>query len=168
MSFLPLAAYVKESGVIKAPVHDVWALVSKIHQWEPIHSGLKKAEKIYDDKGEETQFVRWDFKDEHEIICRVEALDHLDYMIKFSTNWSKLPLEYIGVVTTIRLFPITYGFCKGYTLLVMDGEYTSDVNPAMLATGSRRRRQFIDEVSAYFESGKKSPIPTSQVPWARE
>lgn len=61
-----------------------------------------------------------------------ELAQNLDYMIKFSTNWSKLPLGYVGVCTTIRCVPITHGFAKGYTFISMDGEYTTDCNPGML------------------------------------
>jgi hypothetical protein len=91
-------------------------------------------------------------------------------MIKFSTNWSKLPLEYVGVCTTIRCTPITYGPAKGDTFISMDGEYTTDCTPgmypppfgsgryhifdlrtAMIAKGKRRRHEFFDDVNQYFE-----------------
>lgn len=72
MSFVP---YLKETGIIKAPVSRVWELVSKLHGWEPIHRTLSKAERVYDEKGEPTDFVRWFLGEGHEILCRVEAID---------------------------------------------------------------------------------------------
>lgn len=47
-TFLPLAAYVKVSGVIHGPIHEC----------EPVYSGLNKAAKDFDKPGAETCFVR--------------------------------------------------------------------------------------------------------------
>lgn len=75
MAHLPFVPYLRETGIIKAPIWKVWPVVSKIHAWEPIHRSLSKAEKVVDEAGEPTDLVRWYLGEGHEILCRIEALD---------------------------------------------------------------------------------------------
>lgn len=107
MASLPFAPYLRETGIIKAPVSKVWPVVSKIQAWMPIHRSLSKAEKVLDDAGEPTDFVRWHLGEGHEILCKIEAIDvsffvviiedrhmlwRLADRVRTSTTWSNSAL----------------------------------------------------------------------------
>jgi hypothetical protein len=81
MAHLPFVPYLRETSIIRAPISKVWPVVSKIHAWEPIHRSLSKAEKVLDEAGEPTGFVRWFLGEGHEILCRIEAIDVRSLMV---------------------------------------------------------------------------------------
>jgi hypothetical protein len=141
---IPTSTSVSESAVIDASFSDVWHLI-KLQDFSKFWSKLEKSEFV---KGtsEETDIVKWTFKDGAELEVKQEehsvsdaamqaypaatdlCLQSIDHFITYSVITSKPELSYSSVVSTIRVYPVTSGTHENKTFITWSGNFSSDAD----------------------------------------
>ncbi|KAF2123463.1 Bet v1-like protein [Dothidotthia symphoricarpi CBS 119687] len=142
---IPTSTSVSESAVIEASFSDVWHLI-KLQDFSKFWSKLEKSEWV---KGasEETDIVKWTFKDGAVLEVKQEEHSSIDYYITYSVISSKPELSYSSVVSTIRVYPITSGKHEGQTYITWSGNFSSDADASVIQDAKFKRREALADLA---------------------
>lgn len=94
------------------------------------YSALKSSEFV---KGasEETDIVKWTFKDGTVLEVKQEEHSTINHSITYSVITSQPELSYTSVLSTIRCFAVTSGEFEGSTFVEWTGNFSSDADAGM-------------------------------------
>ncbi|CAI6336401.1 unnamed protein product [Periconia digitata] len=150
---IPTSTSVSESAVIAAPFSAVWHLI-KLQDFSKFWSKLEKSEWV---KGasEETDIVKWTFKDGTVLDVKQEEHSSIDHFITYSVISSQPALSYTSVVSTIRAYPITSGDNEGQTFITWTGNFSSDADAGVIADAKFKRREALSDLAKAAASGSK-------------
>ncbi|CBX99513.1 hypothetical protein LEMA_P087520.1 [Plenodomus lingam JN3] len=142
---IPTSTFVSESAVIEAPFSDVWHLI-KLQDFSKFWSKLEKSEFV---KGvsEETDIVKWSFKDGTVLEVKQEEHSSIDHYITYSVISSQPELSYSSVVSTIRAYPITSGKHEGQTFVTWTGNFSSDADASAIQDAKYKRREALQDLA---------------------
>jgi len=142
---IPTSTSVEESAVIKAPLSHVWHHI-KLQDFSNFWGALKSSEYV---KGasEETDIVKWTFKDGHVLEVKQEEHSSINHSITYSVITSQPALSYTSVVSTIRLHPITSGELEGSTFVQWSGNFSSDADAGVIEDGKYKRREALADLA---------------------
>jgi hypothetical protein len=112
-----------------APLSHVWHFI-KLQDFNKFWSALDKAEHS---KGtsEETDVVKWNFKDGTVIEVKQEEHSTLNHYITYSVITASPALSYTSVVSTIRCYAVTSGENENSTFVQWTGNFSSDADAGM-------------------------------------
>ncbi|EUC39076.1 hypothetical protein COCVIDRAFT_35779 [Bipolaris victoriae FI3] len=142
---IPTSTSVHESAVIEAPFSDVWHLI-KLQDFSKFWTKLEKSEFV---KGtsDETDIVKWTFKDGTELEVKQEEHSSIDHFITYSVITSKPELSYSSVVSTIRAYPVTSGKHQGQTFVTWSGNFSSDADASVIQDAKFKRREALADLA---------------------
>jgi len=145
MSRIPTSTSVTESAVIEAPMSAVWHLI-KLQNFASFWSKLEKSEWV---KGvsEETDIVKWSFKDGTVLEVKQEEHSTIDHYITYSVISSKPALSYTAVVSTVRCYPVTSGEHEGHTFVTWTGNFSSDADAGVIEDAKFKRREALADLA---------------------
>ncbi|OCL03481.1 Bet v1-like protein [Glonium stellatum] len=145
MSRIPTSTSVTESAVIEAPMSAVWHLI-KLQNFASFWSKLEKSEWV---KGvsEETDIVKWMFKDGTVLEVKQEEHSAIDHYITYSVISSKPALTYTAVVSTVRCYPVTSGKHEGHTFVTWTGNFSSDADAGVIEDAKFKRREALADLA---------------------
>ena len=145
MSAIPTSTSVSESAVIRAPLSHVWHLI-KIQDFSKFWSALSSSEYV---KGasEETDIVKWTFKDGSVIEVKQEEHSTINHYITYSVISSEPALTYTSVVSTIRCYAITSGDLEGSTFVEYTGNFSSDADAGVIQDAKFKRREALADLA---------------------
>lgn len=145
MSRIPTSTSVTESAVIEAPMSAVWHFI-KLQNFASFWSKLEKSEWV---KGvsEETDIVKWSFKDGTVLEVKQEEHSTIDYYITYSVISSKPALSYTAVVSTVRCYPVTSGRHEGHTFVTWTGNFSSDADAGVIEDAKFKRREALADLA---------------------
>ncbi|GAB7334926.1 hypothetical protein MBLNU13_g06805t1 [Cladosporium sp. NU13] len=145
MSAIPTSTSVSESAVIRAPLSHVWHLI-KIQDFSKFWSALSSSEYV---KGasEETDIVKWTFKDGSVIEVKQEEHSTINHYITYSVISSEPALTYTSVVSTIRCYAITSGDLEGSTYVEYTGNFSSDADAGVIQDAKFKRREALADLA---------------------
>lgn len=145
MSRIPTSTSVTESAVIEAPMSAVWHLI-KLQNFASFWSKLEKSEWV---KGvsEETDIVKWSFKDGTVLEVKQEEHSTIDNYITYSVISSKPALSYTAVVSTVRCYPVTSGKHEGHTFVTWTGNFSSDADAGVIEDAKFKRREALADLA---------------------
>ncbi|KAF2194608.1 Bet v1-like protein [Zopfia rhizophila CBS 207.26] len=142
---IPTSTSVSESAVIEAHLSDVWHLI-KLPDFANFWSKLDKSERV---KGtsEETDIVKWTFKDGTVLDVKQEEHSTIDHYITYSVISSKPALSYSSVVSTVRVYPVTSGKHEGHTYVTWTGNFSSDADAGVIEDAKFKRREALTDLA---------------------
>ncbi|OAL56270.1 Bet v1-like protein [Pyrenochaeta sp. DS3sAY3a] len=142
---IPTSTSVSESAVIDAPSSDVWHLI-KLQDFSKFWSNLDKSEWA---KGtsEETDVVKWSFKDGTVQEIKQEEHSSIDHFITYSVISSQPELSYSSVVSTIRVYSVTSGKHEGQTFVTWTGNFSSDADASVIQDAKFKRREALADLA---------------------
>ncbi|RYN44083.1 hypothetical protein AA0113_g4394 [Alternaria arborescens] len=142
---IPTSTSVSESAVIDASFSDVWHLI-KLQDFSKFWSKLEKSEFV---KGtsDETDIVKWTFKDGAELEVKQEEHSSIDHFITYSVITSKPELSYSSVVSTIRVYPVTSGTHENKTFITWSGNFSSDADASVIQDAKFKRREALADLA---------------------
>lgn len=145
MSRIPTSTSVTESAVIEAPMSAVWHLI-KLQNFASFWSKLEKSEWV---KGvsEETDIVKWSFKDGTVLEVKQEEHSTIDHYITYSVISSRPALSYTAVVSTVRCYPVTSGKHEGHTFVTWTGNFSSDADAGVIEDAKFKRREALADLA---------------------
>ncbi|KAM0691447.1 hypothetical protein Q7P36_010218 [Cladosporium allicinum] len=145
MSAIPTSTSVTESAVIKAPLSHVWHLI-KIQDFSKFWSALSGSEYV---KGasEETDVVKWTFKDGTVIEVKQEEHSSINHYITYSVITAQPALTYTSVLSTIRCYSITSGDLEGSTFVEYTGNFSSDADAGVIQDAKFKRREALADLA---------------------
>jgi hypothetical protein len=146
MSRIPTSTSVSESAVIEAPFSSVWHLI-KLHSFADFWSQLDKSE-IVKGASEETDIVKWTFKDGTALEVKQEEHSSIDHYITYSVISAQPALSYTSVVSTIRVYPVTSGKHEGHTFVTWTGNFSSDADAGVIEDAKFKRRDALADLAA--------------------
>lgn len=135
-----------ESAVIRAPLSHVWHFI-KLAEFAKFWTAIEKAEHV---KGvsDETDVVRWTFKDGSVIEVKQDEHSNLDHFITYSVITSKPELSYSSVVSTIRCWPVTSGELEDSTFIRWTAKFSSDADLGVIEDAKYKRRDALKDLAA--------------------
>ncbi|GAM91614.1 hypothetical protein ANO11243_096660 [Dothideomycetidae sp. 11243] len=144
-SQIPTSTSINETAVIRAPLSHVWHLI-KLQDFSKFWSALSKSEYV---KGasEETDIVKWTFKDDHVLEVKQEEHSTINHYITYSVITSTPALSYSSVVSTIRCYAITSGEFEGSTFVEWTGNFSSDADAGVIEDGKYKRREALADLA---------------------
>jgi hypothetical protein len=109
-----------------APLSHVWHFI-KLQDFNKFWSALDKSEHS---KGtsEETDVVKWQFKDGTVIEVKQEEHSSLNHYITYSVITANPALSYTSAVSTIRCYAVTSGENENSTFVQWTGNFSSDAD----------------------------------------
>ncbi|KAF3940269.1 hypothetical protein ABW19_dt0209325 [Dactylella cylindrospora] len=141
---IPTSTFVTESAVINAPLSAVWHLIKlpSFHEW---WSKLEKSEVV---KGvsEETDVVRWTFKDGTVTEVKQEAHSTIDHFITYSAITSNPAVTYSSVISTIQLYPITSGKSANGTYVQWTANFSGDADAGVIQDARYKRQEALEDL----------------------
>ncbi|KAF1942937.1 Bet v1-like protein [Clathrospora elynae] len=142
---IPTSTSVSESAVIEAPFSDVWHLI-KLQDFSKFWSRLEKSEFV---KGasEETDIVKWSFKDGTVLEVKQEEHSSIDHFITYSVISSQPAASYSSVVSTIRAYPVTSGSHAGHTFITWSGNFSSDADANAIQDAKFKRSEALADLA---------------------
>ncbi|EMR71083.1 putative secondary metabolism biosynthetic enzyme [Eutypa lata] len=142
---IPTSTSVVESAVIKAPLSQVWHHI-KLQNFADWWSALKSSEWV---KGasDETDVVKWSFKDGTELEVKQEEHSTINHYITYGVITSKPGLSYTSVLSTIRLFAITSGDLENSTFVEWTGNFSSDADAGVIQDAKFKRRDALADLA---------------------
>ncbi|GAB7355526.1 hypothetical protein MBLNU459_g6009t1 [Dothideomycetes sp. NU459] len=142
---IPTSTSVTESAVIKAPLSHVWHHI-KLQDFSKFWSALSKSEFV---KGanEETDIVKWTFKDGTEIEVKQEEHSTINHYITYSVITAQPALSYTSVVSTIRLYAVTSGEHEASTFVEWTGNFSSDADAGVIEDAKFKRRDALADLA---------------------
>ncbi|OCK76425.1 Bet v1-like protein [Lepidopterella palustris CBS 459.81] len=144
-SSIPTSTFVIESAVIEAPLSSVWRLI-KLQDFAKFWSKLEKSECV---KGasEETDVVKWTFKDGTVLEVKQEELSSIDHFITYSVITSKPALSYTAVVSTVKCYAVTSGKHEGHTFVTWTGNFSSDADAGVIEDARFKRSEALADLA---------------------
>ncbi|KAL1587862.1 hypothetical protein WHR41_03698 [Cladosporium halotolerans] len=145
MSAIPTSTSVSESAVIRAPLSHVWHLI-KIQDFSKFWTALSSSEFV---KGasEETDVVKWTFKDGSVIEVKQEEHSSINHYITYSVITSQPALTYTSVVSTVRCYAVTSGDLEGSTFVEYTGNFSSDADAGVIQDAKFKRREALADLA---------------------
>ncbi|KAF7845701.1 hypothetical protein BT93_L1156 [Corymbia citriodora subsp. variegata] len=142
---IPTSTSVVESAVIKAPLSHVWHFI-KLQDFSKFWSALDKSDYV---KGtsDETDVVKWTFKDGSNIEVKQEEHSSLSHYITYSVITSEPALSYTSVVSTIRCYSVTSGEAEGSTFVEWTGNFSSDADAGVIQDAKFKRREALADLA---------------------
>ncbi|KAF3912057.1 hypothetical protein ABW21_db0202084 [Orbilia brochopaga] len=142
---IPTSTSVTESAVINAPLSAVWHLI-KLHSFADWWSALKSSDAV---KGvsEETDVVKWTFKDGTVVEIKQEAHSTIDHYITYSAITSDPAMTYSSVLSTIRLFPITSGPAANSTFVQWSANFSGDADAGVIQDARYKRQEALADLA---------------------
>jgi len=142
---IPTSTSVSESAVIRAPLSHVWHLI-KIQDFSKFWSALSGSEYV---KGasEETDIVKWTFKDGTVIEVKQEEHSSINHYITYSVITAQPALTYTSVLSTIRCYAITSGDLEGSTFVEYTGNFSSDADAGVIQDAKFKRREALADLA---------------------
>ncbi|RYP82792.1 hypothetical protein DL770_005502 [Monosporascus sp. CRB-9-2] len=142
---IPTSTSVVESAVIKAPLSQVWHQI-KLQNFSDWWSALKSSDFV---KGtsEDTDIVKWTFKDGTELEVKQEEHSTINHYITYSVITSKPELTYSSVLSNIRLYPVTSGDLEGSTFIEWTGNFSSDADAGVIQDAKFKRRDALADLA---------------------
>lgn len=141
---IPTATSVTESAVIKAPLSHVWHHI-KLKNFADFWTALKSSEATQ--AQEETDVVKWTFKDGTELEVKQEEHSTLNHYITYSVITAKPELSYTSVVSTIRCFAVTSGEHENSTFVEWTGNFSSDADAGVIQDAKFKRRDALADLA---------------------
>jgi len=135
-----------ESAVIKAPLSHVWHFV-KLPQFDKFWTAIKTVDHV---KGvsDETDIVKWTFKDGNTIEVKQDEHSNLDHFITFSVINAEPDLPYSSVVNTIRCWAVTSGEFEDSTFVRWTSKFSSDADIGVIEDAKYKRRDALKDLAA--------------------
>ncbi|WQF76615.1 Putative polyketide cyclase/dehydrase, START-like domain superfamily [Colletotrichum destructivum] len=143
-STIPTSTSVVESAVIKAPLSHVWHFI-KLQNFQNFWSALKGSEAVK--AQEETDVVRWTFKDGTVLEVKQEEHSTINHFITYSVITSQPELSYTSVVSTIRCYPVTSGESENSTFVEWTGNFSSDADAGVIQDAKFKRREALADLA---------------------
>ncbi|KAJ6259916.1 hypothetical protein Dda_5560 [Drechslerella dactyloides] len=142
---IPTSTSVTESAVINAPLSAVWHLI-KLNSFPEWWSALKTSEVV---KGvsDETDVVKWTFKDGTVVEIKQEAHSTIDHYITYSAITSNPAVSYSSVLSTIRLFPITSGTAANSTFVQWSANFSGDADAGVIQDARYKRQEGLADLA---------------------
>ncbi|GJC94761.1 hypothetical protein ColKHC_03587 [Colletotrichum higginsianum] len=138
-STIPTSTSVVESAVIKAL--SAMSGTSSSNFW----SALKGSEAVK--AQEETDVVRWTFKDGTVLEVKQEEHSTINHYITYSVITSQPELSYTSVVSTIRCYPVTSGESENSTFVEWTGNFSSDADAGVIQDAKFKRREALADLA---------------------
>ncbi|KAK5661266.1 hypothetical protein OQA88_11160 [Cercophora sp. LCS_1] len=134
-----------ESAVIKAPLSHVWHFI-KLPEFAKFSTAIQKAETV---KGvsDETDIVKWTFKDGNTIEVKQDEHSNLDHFITFSVINAEPELTYSSVVSTIRCWAVTSGEFEDSTFVRWTSKFSSDADISVIEDAKYKRRDALRDLA---------------------
>ncbi|RYO74269.1 hypothetical protein DL766_001194 [Monosporascus sp. MC13-8B] len=142
---IPTSTSVVESAVIKAPLSQVWHQI-KLQNFSDWWSALKSSE-FAKGTSEDTDVVKWTFKDGTELEVKQEEHSTINHYITYSVITSKPELTYSSVLSTIRLYSVTSGELEGSTFIEWTGNFSSDADAGVIQDAKFKRRDALADLA---------------------
>ncbi|KAK4985643.1 hypothetical protein LTR66_007745 [Elasticomyces elasticus] len=142
---IPTSTSVLESMVIDAPLSHVWHFI-KLQDFSKFYSAIEKSAFVKD-ANEETDIVKWSFKDGTELEVKMEEHSTLNHFITYSVISAQPAISYTSVVSTIRCFPVTCGSHEGSTFVQWSGNFSSDADAGVIEDAKFKRREALADLS---------------------
>ncbi|KAK4545315.1 hypothetical protein LTR36_003495 [Oleoguttula mirabilis] len=144
-NIIPTSTSVVESAVIRAPLSHAWHYI-KLQDFDKFWSAISKSEYV---KGanEETDIVKWSFKDGSVIEVKQEEHSSINHYITYSVITAQPELTYTSVLSTIRCYPITSGELEGSTFVEWTGNFSSDADAGVIQDAKFKRREALADLS---------------------
>ncbi|KAK5134489.1 hypothetical protein LTR08_006406 [Meristemomyces frigidus] len=144
-NLIPTSTSVVESAVIKAPLSQTWHYI-KLQDFSKFWSALDKSEHV---KGasEETDIVKWSFKDGSVIEVKQEEHSTINHYITYSVITAQPGLSYTSVLSTVRCYPITSGELEGSTFVEWTGNFSSDADAGVIQDAKFKRREALADLA---------------------
>ncbi|KAI0113008.1 hypothetical protein F4814DRAFT_420306 [Daldinia grandis] len=142
---IPTSTSVVESAVIKAPLSHVWHHI-KLQDFNNFWSALKSSQYV---KGtsDETDVVKWTFKDGTELEVKQEEHSTINHYITYSVITAKPELTYSSVLSTIRCYAVTSGELEGSTFVEWTGSFSSDADAGVIQDAKFKRRDALADLA---------------------
>ncbi|KAI8963208.1 hypothetical protein F5Y11DRAFT_320204 [Daldinia sp. FL1419] len=142
---IPTSTSVVESAVIKAPLSHVWHHI-KLQDFSNFWSALKSSQHV---KGtsDETDVVKWTFKDGTELEVKQEEHSTINHYITYSIITAKPELTYSSVLSTIRCYAVTSGELEGSTFVEWTGNFSSDADAGVIQDAKFKRRDALADLA---------------------
>ncbi|KAI1478154.1 hypothetical protein K445DRAFT_77866 [Daldinia sp. EC12] len=142
---IPTSTSVVESAVIKAPLSHVWHHI-KLQDFSNFWSALKSSQYV---KGtsDETDVVKWTFKDGTELEVKQEEHSTINHYITYSVITAKPELTYSSVLSTIRCYAVTSGEFEGSTFVEWTGNFSSDADAGVIQDAKFKRRDALADLA---------------------
>ncbi|KAI1641725.1 hypothetical protein F4815DRAFT_444432 [Daldinia loculata] len=142
---IPTSTSVVESAVIKAPLSHVWHHI-KLQNFHNFWSALKSSQYV---KGtsDETDVVKWTFKDGTELEVKQEEHSTINHYITYSVITAKPELTYSSVLSTIRCYAVTSGELEGSTFVEWTGNFSSDADAGVIQDAKFKRRDALADLA---------------------
>ncbi|KAK4236532.1 hypothetical protein C8A03DRAFT_16832 [Achaetomium macrosporum] len=134
-----------ESAVIRAPLSHVWHFI-KLPDFPKFWTAIEKAEHV---KGtsEETDVVRWTFKDGSVVEVKQDEHSNLDHFITYSIINTEPELTYSSVTSTIRCWAVTSGEFEDCTFVRWTSKFSSDADLGVLEDAKYKRRDALKDLA---------------------
>ncbi|KAL2258083.1 hypothetical protein VTK26DRAFT_8745 [Humicola hyalothermophila] len=135
-----------ESAVIRAPLSHVWHFI-KLGEFDKFWSAIQKAEHV---KGisNETDVVRWTFKDGSVVEVKQDEHSNLDHFITYSVISTTPELSYSSVTSTIRCWAVTSGEFADSTFIRWTSKFSSDADLGVIEDAKYKRRDALKDLAA--------------------
>merc|ERR1712070_869992 len=144
-STIPTSTSVVESAVIRAPLSHVWHYI-KLQDFSKFWSAMNKSE-FAKGASEETDIVKWTFKDGTVIEVKQEEHSSINHYITYSVITAQPALTYTSVLSTIRCYPITSGDLEGSTFVEYTGNFSSDADAGVIQDAKFKRREALADLA---------------------
>ncbi|KAF3916477.1 hypothetical protein ABW20_dc0100448 [Dactylellina cionopaga] len=147
---IPTSTSVTESAVINAPLAAVWHLI-KLNSFPEWWGALEKSEVV---KGvsDETDVVKWTFKDGAVVEIKQEAHSTIDHYITYSAISSTPAVTYTSILSTIRLFPITSGSAAKGTFVQWSANFSGDADAGVIQDARYKRQDGLADLAKKVET----------------
>ena len=135
-----------ESAVIRAPLSHVWHFL-KLAEFDKFWGAIKKSEHV---KGvsDETDTVRWTFKDGNVVEVKQDEHSTLEHYITYSVIDAEPELSYSSVVNTVRCWAVTSGEFQDSTFVRWTSKFTSDADIGVIEDAKYKRRDALKDLAS--------------------
>ncbi|KAK3352408.1 hypothetical protein B0T25DRAFT_456223 [Lasiosphaeria hispida] len=135
-----------ESALIRAPLSHVWHFI-KLPDFDKFWTSIQKAEHV-GGVSNETDVVKWTFKDGNIFEVKQDEHSNLDHFITFSVINAEPELTYSSVVSTIRCWPVTSGEFEDCTFVRWTSKFSSDADIGVIEDAKYKRRDALKDLAA--------------------
>ncbi|KAK5685277.1 hypothetical protein LTS10_003355 [Elasticomyces elasticus] len=118
----------------------------KLQDFSKFWSAIKSSEHV---KGasEETDIVKWTFKDGSSVEVKQEEHSSINHYITYSVITAQPELTYSSVLSTIRCYAVTSGEAEGSTFVEWTGNFSSDADAGVIQDAKFKRREALADLA---------------------
>ncbi|KAJ6443669.1 bet v1-like protein [Purpureocillium lavendulum] len=142
---IPTSTSVVESAVVDAPLAAVWHLI-KLNKFADWWSALKSSD-VVKDVSDETDVVRWTFKDGTVVDIKQEAHSTIDHYITYSAITSAPEMSYSSVLSTVRCWPVTSGKSANGTFVQWTANFSGDADAGVIQDARYKRQDGLADLA---------------------